>query len=105
MRSMKNVDNRSQLQQQIDYRKYKEDMEKQEAYLADKQTQYMEKLHQQVTISSLYMLVWSAISSQFSLSSCMYMWCRNLWSKVVWFETADRWKRIAGTLEGQQASP
>ena len=57
MRSMKNVDNRSQLQQQIDYRKYKEDMEKQEAYLADKQTQYMEKLHQQVTISSLYMLV------------------------------------------------
>ena len=65
MRSMKNVDNRSQLQQQIDYRKYKEDMEKQEAYLADKQTQYMEKLHQQVTISFLYMLVWSAISSQF----------------------------------------
>ena len=57
MRSMKNVDNRSQLQQQIDYRKYKEDMEKQEAYLADKQTQYMEKLHQQVTISFLYMLV------------------------------------------------
>eukprot|EP01035_Chromulina_nebulosa_P027202 gene27202-35730_t len=30
MRSMKNVDNRSQLQQQIDYRKYKEEMEKQE---------------------------------------------------------------------------
>lgn len=49
MRSMKNVDNRSQLQQQIDYRKYKEEMEKQEAYLADKQTQYMEKLHQQVS--------------------------------------------------------
>lgn len=47
MRSMKNVDNRSQLQQQIDYRKYKEEMEKQETYLADKQTQYMEKLHQQ----------------------------------------------------------
>ena len=49
MRSTKNVDNRSQLQQQIDYRKYKEEMEKQEAYLADKQTQYMEKLHQQVS--------------------------------------------------------
>jgi hypothetical protein len=49
MRSTKNVDNRSQLQQQIDDRKYKEEMEKQEAYLADKQTQYMEKLHQQVS--------------------------------------------------------
>ena len=61
MRSMKNVDNRSQLQQQIDYRKYKEDMEKQEAYLADKQTQYMEKLHQQVTISSLYIYTCSYV--------------------------------------------
>jgi len=43
-----NIQNRSQLQQQIDYRRYREEAEKQEAYLADKQTKYMEKLHQQV---------------------------------------------------------
>jgi hypothetical protein len=47
-RRNKNVDNRSQLQQQIDYRKYREEVEKQEAYLAEKQTAYMERLHQQV---------------------------------------------------------
>ena len=64
MRSMKNVDNRSQLQQQIDYRKYKEEMEKQEAYLADKQTQYMEKLHQQVSI----------YTTSHHAYICMYLW-------------------------------
>ena len=47
-RSRVNVENRMLLQQQIDYRKYREEMEKQEAYLADKQTKYMETLHQQV---------------------------------------------------------
>ena len=49
-RSRVNVENRMLLQQQIDYRKYREEMEKQEAYLADKQTKYMETLHQQVQI-------------------------------------------------------
>eukprot|EP01038_Epipyxis_sp_PR26KG_P009722 gene9722-13082_t len=39
------MDNKLKLSQQIEYRKYKEELEKQEAYLADKQMQYIEREH------------------------------------------------------------
>jgi hypothetical protein len=41
------VDNNVQLMKQMDQRRYKEEMVKQEEYLADKQMQYRERLHQQ----------------------------------------------------------
>lgn len=41
------MQNQEQLNEQIAYRRMKEDMERQEAYLADKQMRYMERLHQQ----------------------------------------------------------
>ena len=44
LRAVRNV---RQLNEQIAYRRMKEDMERQEAYLADKQMRYMERLHQQ----------------------------------------------------------
>lgn len=40
------TENQSLLKQQMDYIKYKEEVEKQDAYLADKQMQYMERQHQ-----------------------------------------------------------
>jgi hypothetical protein len=42
-----NVQNQEQLNDQIAYRRYKEEMEQQEAYLAEKQMKYMERQHQQ----------------------------------------------------------
>jgi hypothetical protein len=42
-----NVANQEQLNEQIAYRRYKEEMEQQEAYLAEKQMKYMERQHQQ----------------------------------------------------------
>jgi hypothetical protein len=41
------IDNKIKLQQQIDYRKYKEEIAKQEAYLQDRQMQHIEKLHKE----------------------------------------------------------
>ncbi len=41
------VDNNERLLHQIDYRRQKEELEKQEAYLADKQMKYIERQHQQ----------------------------------------------------------
>ena len=41
------VQNQARLNEQIDYRRYKEEMEQQEAYLAEKQMKYMERQHQQ----------------------------------------------------------
>ena len=41
------TENQGLLKHQMDYIKYKEEVEKQEAYLADKQMQYMERQHQQ----------------------------------------------------------
>jgi hypothetical protein len=41
------VGNRSELTSQIDLKKHKEELERQETYLADKQMQYRERLHQQ----------------------------------------------------------
>jgi hypothetical protein len=41
------VGNRSELMSQIDVKKHKEELERQETYLADKQMQYRERLHQQ----------------------------------------------------------
>lgn len=41
------VSNQAQLNEQIAYRRYKEEMEQQEAYLAEKQMKYMERQHQQ----------------------------------------------------------
>ncbi len=41
------VDNNERLLQQIEYRRQKEELEKQEAYLADKQMKYIERQHQQ----------------------------------------------------------
>lgn len=46
-RRQQNVENNHRLQQQIDYRRQKEEFEKQEAYLADKHMKHMERLHQQ----------------------------------------------------------
>ncbi len=42
-----NVDNNVQLTKQIELKRYKEELEKQEEYLADKQMQYRERQHQQ----------------------------------------------------------
>ena len=41
------VQNQQQLNEQIAYRRYKEEMEQQENYLAEKQMKYMERQHQQ----------------------------------------------------------
>jgi hypothetical protein len=41
------VGNKEELTAQIQVRKYREELEKQEAYLADKEMQYRERLHQQ----------------------------------------------------------
>lgn len=41
------VQNQQQLNEQIAYRRYKEEMEQQESYLAEKQMKYMERQHQQ----------------------------------------------------------
>lgn len=41
------IENNERLNQQIALRRRREEMEKQEAYLADKQMKYMERLHQQ----------------------------------------------------------
>jgi hypothetical protein len=41
------VQNQGQLNEQIAYRRYKEEIERQEAYLAEKQMKYIERQHQQ----------------------------------------------------------
>lgn len=41
------MQNQHQLNEQIAYRRYKEEMEQQEAYLAEKQMKYIERQHQQ----------------------------------------------------------
>jgi hypothetical protein len=41
------VDNNERLLQQIEYRKHKEELERQEAYLADKQMKYIERQHKE----------------------------------------------------------
>lgn len=46
MRRTKNVENNALLMDQINYRKYKEELEKQEVYLADKHMRYVERQHQ-----------------------------------------------------------
>lgn len=45
MRKQKNIENQKLLTDQIEYRKYKEDLEKQEVYLADKRMKYIERQH------------------------------------------------------------
>lgn len=42
-----NMDNNQQLMKQIDLKKQKEELERQEIYLADKEMKYRERLHQQ----------------------------------------------------------
>lgn len=44
-RRIKNVENNGKLSEQINYRKYKEELEKQEIYLADKHMRYIERQH------------------------------------------------------------
>jgi hypothetical protein len=41
------MENNDKLQDQIAFRKEKEEMQRQEAYLADKRMQYIERTHQQ----------------------------------------------------------
>jgi len=46
-RKQVNIGNNERLMQQIEYRKQKEELERQEIYLADKQMKYVERQHQQ----------------------------------------------------------
>lgn len=46
-RKQTNIANNEKLMQQIEYRKQKEELERQEIYLADKQMKYIERQHQQ----------------------------------------------------------